>query len=152
MFFITLCLSSFVFVLIVFVSSECWFASLEAGSEYAGRALKGHLGQRVLFLCFALLCVCLDCVCLYCVCLQRVFVCLSWGRQWVCRGRALKGHLGRHLGNKTVLLPLKSFYHSTPILHSVSAVDLLHILTPQCTRKKTKILCKQFTKVQSWRD
>ena len=78
-----------------------------------------------------------------------VFVCvpLEPGSEYA--GGALKGHLGRHLGNKTVLLPLKSFYHSTPILHSVSAVDLLHILTPQCTRKKTKILCKQFTKVQS---
>ena len=64
----------FVFVLIVFVSSECLFVSLEAGSEYAGGALKGHLGQFVFsFVFFITLCLFLfvfvsssgyDCVCL----------------------------------------------------------------------------------------
>ena len=106
-------------------------ASLEPGTEYAGDTLD----NLPFLLFFSLPCVYLR------LCLSsardcdRVCLCLSGGKQWVCRGRALKGHLGRHLGNKTVLLPLKSFYHSTPILHSVSAVDLLHILTPQCTQK-----------------
>ena len=63
----------------MFVSSECLFVSPEPGTEYAGGALKGHLGLFVFS--FVLICVYL-CLCLSpardydCVCLR-----LSGARQ-----------------------------------------------------------------------